>query len=714
VSTVQINPEEPVSGGIDLLWMSSLQELLDLKGGPKAKLRLKGMEVMVKVGRSAIWCCTEWPGDISFNLRLGWAPNGPEEVKIWEVDGAVCGTFKTPLGESRFEISEVSDQIFGFKIEVKPTDVPMAVRGWPRDIVVVDHRKRRAAEGQVQASQRGSTIGAIFATVESETPLSFMYWQDLTQLNGYFERTETDAEGIVGGAWPAIGLKLPEATEHPLPPGEWVTLSAGYMLFPNESVESSYDSAESYLQSIAEIYRHLPKPEAQLPDWEEVAKRSARDLKNPKVLISEETGCFLKPYVDADDPDTMTQVAVGSSLWRFGEKEFGNHLLNSLPHFYNRNRKMLCRYKYHKYTQEQRPAKIDSWYLYHPLLNLARLGLEGHHYAKELLFQSLPFSIQAALALNFQFPVFIDTNELKPEQPGRGEDMPGETDVNGLFALLMNYAYELSGDRAYLDLGAKALDALENMSLSAGYQFNNTAWAALGCFKLWKKLGVDRYWELGTIYLGSFFQNSYLWEPDFGPNSHYDTFMGVSCLSTAEYMAIFECYESFDAFHMISQELDLAMPEWGKVLVAEYCKYALSRATFYYPENLPEEVLAKKNRNGHIDRSLAIPLEDLYVSRKEPGTVGQETYGAGAAFVFALRSCAKLNGAMVRLNYPHKQQDEDCLKLLGSETMECDIMWNLERGRRLMVDGKLMRSDRNEAKVPGNAEIRVVDSKFSS
>src|SRR3546814_10319538 len=54
---------------------------------------------------------------------------------------------------------------------------------------------------------------------------------------------------------------------------------------------------------------------------------------------------------------------------------------------------------------------------------------------------------------------------------------------------------------------------------------------------------------------------------------------------------------------------------------------------------LPAEILAKEDvRNGHIDRTLSFPLEDLDVDGQPGGQVGQEIYGAGAAFVFATRS----------------------------------------------------------------------------
>src|SRR4051794_16335522 len=89
------------------------------------------------------------------------------------------------------------------------------------------------------------------------------------------------------------------------------------------------------------------------------------------------------------------------------------------------------------------------------------------------------------------------------------------------------------------------------------------------------------------------------------------------------------------------------------MLISEYCKYALDRAWFYYPDALPKEALASDIRNGHIDRALSFPLEDLYIDGQPSGQVGQELYGAGAALVFASRTFHEIENAPFRLFCDH-------------------------------------------------------------
>lgn len=65
------------------------------------------------------------------------------------------------------------------------------------------------------------------------------------------------------------------------------------------------------------------------------------------------------------------------------------------------------------------------------------------------------------------------------------------------------------------------------------------------------------------------------------------------------------------------------------------------------PDALPDDALAKDDiRNGHIDRKLSFPLEDLYGDGQPAGQVGQEIYGCGSA------SCSSRGRSISRLARP--------------------------------------------------------------
>jgi len=48
---------------------------------------------------------------------------------------------------------------------------------------------------------------------------------------------------------------------------------------------------------------------------------------------------------------------------------------------------------------------VDSWYLYHPLINLENLALDGDAQARAMLLDSLDYAISAAHHFDYKWPV---------------------------------------------------------------------------------------------------------------------------------------------------------------------------------------------------------------------------------------------------------------------------------------------------------------------
>lgn len=147
------------------------------------------------------------------------------------------------------------------------------------------------------------------------------------------------------------------------------------------------------------------------------------------------------------------------------------------------------------------------------------------------------------------------------------------------------------------------------------------------------------------VYLASFFHNCQIWKSEIGSAASWTNFMGVTCLQDAPYMAAYECFDSYAAFE---RYLDYGGPDLipgVKLLVNEFCRHALDRAWYFYPDALPEAAIASASRNGYIVRRLNFPLEDLYPDGQPAGQVGQEIYGGGAALIYASRAFRRLEQA---------------------------------------------------------------------
>jgi hypothetical protein len=119
------------------------------------------------------------------------------------------------------------------------------------------------------------------------------------------------------------------------------------------------------------------------------------------------------------------------------------------------------------------------------------------------------------------------------------------------------------------------------------------------------------------------------------------------------------------------------------VLIPEYMKYLLHRARFYFCEELPSDAVCDKPKEGKIRPELFVPLEDIYAGRKPAGEVGQEVYGAAAAFILTTTSYVNRKELpfLIRTDYPVIDFDfrrtprggEASIKLAGDPRFGCRL-----------------------------------------
>ena len=565
----------------------------------------------------------------------------------WEAANEL-GTFAGELYGERTGLEE-----YAYKVTFTPSR-PVHIPYLPRDLIAFGPGgDPLASEGSLEAEQRRLNSGLCYLKLTKPAWGKLLYFQNLTALNPYYRATDTTPESTVGGEWPILGYLVPTDpgdAEKMLPAGQEITLYDTRLVFRRKAEEDESEDAWQFLDMLGAVYRGLDKPETVRRDWTGRARYTLRDLEtSPKARDRHYGETYFHPYTSSEHPDSMVQLTLMSAIRDWGRWEDKAHPLQGeirrgLEKFYDPKLKTMRRYL-PDVGDDKNPDAVDSWYLYHPLLNLSNLALAGDEVAKDLFLRSIDYGIRAAQHFDYKWPIQYDVTDFSVLTPVAPVDKRGQTDVGGIYAWVMLQAFELTSEVRFLDEAKKALETARGMRFDLNYQANLTAWGAAACIRLWRITNEKTYLALSYVYLASFFHNAQIWESEIGHARHYSNFLAVTCLQDAPYMALYECFDSYAAFERF---LDLGGPDLipaAKMLVTEYCRYALHRAWFYYPDALPKEALATELRNGEIDRKLSFPLEDLYPDGQLAGQVGQEIYGAGAAMIFATRSFHRVPGA---------------------------------------------------------------------
>ncbi|MBS0479877.1 MAG: hypothetical protein JSR79_11335 [Proteobacteria bacterium] len=652
-----------------------------------AKLPLPDREVEVLEGRDAVWAIVRRAGGGGLAVRACHMPGGAAGVaEARAVNGeALRLTVESVIGRQTvsFRIDPPDLATMRITVELTPA-ADLLIPYLPRDLYPLDENDDpTAARGEVEAAQRGLNSGQIFFHVDRPAFGTVLYFQNLTALNDYFVATKTRPDAAVGGEWPELGFLPPTPPQSgtppvdPLPAGKPVTVSDAILVFHDDTTRDEQDSARRFLQMTGAAYRRIDLPDTEYRDWPWRAERSIRDLTSRDASIWHYGHRYIHPYTASEYPDIMAQMSLLSAIrdfdaWRGKASPIADELAAGLGKFHDAALGTMRRYLPNVSKDKDKKA-VDSWYLYHPLLNLAHLALGGDARAKRLFTSSLDYAIKAARHFDYIWPIQFKVDTFDVIVKARNDDGLGQTDVGGLYAYVMLQAFELTDDARYLDEARAAIAAVRGMRFELNYQANLTAWGAAACMRLWRITNEEYHLRQSYVYLASFFHNCAIWESQIGHAKHYTNFLGVTCLHDGPYMAAYECFDSFAAFEHYLRDGGPDLDPAARMLISEYCKYALSRAWFYYPETLPADTIAQKPRNGHIDRDLSFPLEDLYHDGQPAGQVGQEVYGAGAAMVYASRSFHRFDGAPFRMFCDHF--------LMASERLSSDaVSFRLDGG----------------------------------
>ena len=628
------------------------------------EIRFGDLDAEICQGRDSLWVVVRREGKGGVALRAAHVPTGVFECRALAVKAGEPLRFEIESAMGRHEICLEASEADLHRLCVRTTlrpSIDLRLPFLPRDLYPLGAGDDPlTAQGNVEAAQRGVNAGLVYFRLDEPAFGSVLYFQNLTALNPYFRATGAVPAGAVGGTWPELGylppVRKPDSGEaDPLPAGEEIVLSDAILVFRDWAGDDEQEMARQFLQMLGAAYKALALPETSYRDWIWRAERSLADLESaPDATVSHYGHRYVMPYVKGEVPDIMVQMSVISALhdygkWRGEPLPLEAELRKGLGKFYDPRVKTLRRFL-PDVGEEKDPDAVDSWYLYHPMINLGRLAIDGDAQARELLFKSVEYGIRSARHFKYKWPILYRIQDFSVITEARQDDRFGQTDVNGIYAYLMMQLYQLTSDEMYLDEARAAIEAAKGLRFDLVYQTNLTVWGAVACLRLWRITGEKDYLTQSYVYLAGFFHNCEIWESEIGHAAHYRNFLGVTCLHDAPYMAMYECFESFAGFEEYLANSGPDLEPAARMLISEYCRYALDRAWFYYPDTLPGEIIHQgEHQSGTIDRKLSFPLEDLYADGQSPGQIGQEIYGSGGAFIFATRGFHLIEDAPFRL-----------------------------------------------------------------
>jgi hypothetical protein len=659
------------------------------------RVSLGELDAEICAGRDSLWVIVRRPGKGGLALRAAYLPTGKFECR------AVAGSKGEPLqfevdsalGRHRItvRVDDADLQRLRVTIVLRPA-LALCLPFLPRDLYLLSAGDDPLdAKGNVEAAQRGVNSGLVYLRLREPAFGSLLYFQNLTALNPYMRATGTTPDGVVGGLWPELGYlppvrKTDTGEADPLPAGEDVVLSDAILVFCDEAEDDEQEMARQFLRMLGTAYKALELPAFTYRDWLWRVDRTLEDLEAaPEAIVRHYGHRYVMPYVQGEVPDVMVQMSVIASLhdfgkWRGEPLPLAAELMAGMDKFYDPEVKTLRRYL-PDVGADKDPDAVDSWYLYHPMINMARIAIDGDQHMRELLLKSVDYGIRAAHHFEYKWPILYKMQDFAVITKARDDDRFGQTDVNGIYAYLMVQLHELTGEQRYLDEASASIAAAKGLRFDLMYQANLTVWGAVACMRLWRITGDEDYLSQSYVYLAALFHNCEIWESEIGAAEHYRNFLGATCLHDAPYMAMYECFECFAGFEEYLANSGAELEPAARMLISEYCKYGLDRAWFYYPDALPEEIIHKgDHQSGIIDPKLSFPLEDLYGDGQAPGQIGQEIYGCGAAFVFASRSFHEIEGAPFRLFSSHFIRGMErtgersvALELIGGETCVASI-----------------------------------------
>jgi hypothetical protein len=490
---------------------------------------------------------------------------------------------------------------------------------------------------------------------------TLLHWLDLSELKPFMQAAHYTPSATPSRRGHTLGHNLSLTDLRALPMDQATAIYDSYIYVAPGEPDGELAMFRRFLDQVSAIYDLIAVPEDPLPDWADLGRRTLADLEDPDTWLELDGQRYWRAYVgDArESAELITQLDVGLAVARYADRygegiELAEEISRGLVNFYNPRYRMAQNAGPLSVTGDQRRG--DTWYELGHAVKLAEWGLMGNRTARQLALDSAAAWMDYAHAVEYEFHLFYNFPD--PDAPERAWKGTGrEPDCAGGYAYYMLLLHELTGKARYLDEAKAAIERLRGHGFGLAYETHITAQAAAAAARLWQLTGDRAYLDLSYGSVANLVRLSWLYEVDYGPAAEARTFFGLMPTQRA---AVITPKEQYEAWIYLSEylrrthgQIDPAVEK----LVAEFCKHTLLTLPYAFPPLLAEGVASSHpaaydtvNRN-RLD--LHIPLEDLRDGWSQWGAIGQQVYGAGVAPTLAALAYREVTpGVTVYSGYP--------------------------------------------------------------
>ena len=618
------------------------------------------------------------------SLRI--APGGPDAgllspetgVSARVDDGDVVLTAEGTADGSPFTFTLVlpGDEpgCLSYELTAEDTVGSEAVDDWEPEIAVHDgtgpaedalRSYLDGTPGSQPAAGTSDLTQFVYAADETALSATLLYAADWLALDEYFCRTNTTMRDTVSAPPGRVGYRppTPDESNSPVRDGDddsLTVLAATLVLTPGTpALDEPLVHCERFVEDLATVYGRLDAPEPEHVDWQTVSEKTVDAITDPANRY-EYDGEFHPGGVELV---TVTSIVTPFRAYaeRFEDdaaRELTDGVADLVETYYDPDYETTAgsRGMIGNSPAPLTLTHVDAWYLFWPVIQAAEYALAfDDDRVAEMVVDAADVLVDVGRALDYEFPMWIDVDELRGHEPGGGKRDGYQYDCTGAYAYLMLQYHELTGEERFLTEAAAAGDKLCEYGFELPYEFTTTPLTPVAMARLADRTGDDRYLDASSVGLANVLRHAYFFDPEYGSFAGRNVFLLNEAMPPDGYEGNFfaNALEEWSLLRYLDAYLREAgedLSSSARQLTAELLRYKRSSLADSLPGRQPDPSLiydgVSPQSGRRVNREWALPLEPF--GALEPmfdqlGAVGQDLYGAGAYAEAALQQSHPLD-----------------------------------------------------------------------